>query len=100
LNVGMALDADGIRVRAEGAEAEREGFLIGERNVLPAEIDHLVAEEGGADLLELFVVQTRKVDAANFRAHGGGQRMRADAAAAVRAVVVVFGRIELHRASL
>jgi hypothetical protein len=47
--------------------------------LLPAEKDHLVFEQGVPNFLGLRVSQLSDIDPAYFRSQGGGQRLRLDA---------------------
>src|SRR5215469_16060330 len=75
---GMAGHAFGIGILRKIAEAQTERLLIAMGDGLVAEIDHLVAEEGRADLRELLGAEGGEIDAANLRAHCGGERLHLD----------------------
>ena len=96
LHIGMVRHAFGVGVFREGTEAAAEGFLIGVCDRLIAEVDHFVAEEGGADFRELFVGESREVDAADLCAHRGGERTHVDVLVGGGAVVELASGMDEH----
>ena len=92
----MAFHAAGVGIGAERAEFQREPFLVFHGDVLVAEIDHLVAEQGGFDFFELPIADAGDIRTPDLRAHGAGQGYRADFRIAVDIVVVVRRGIKLH----
>ena len=70
------------------------------REPLAPQIDHLVTEQRVADLLELRVRDFRRLQAADFRAHGGGQGTYLDMPVRGRVVVELSGRMESHAGAL
>ena len=53
MHVAMSRDALGVGILGKRAKAQAEGLVVAVRELLAAQVDHLVAEQGGADLLEL-----------------------------------------------
>ncbi len=88
--------AGGVGVDREGPEAEAERLLVGMGQLLIAEIDHLVPEQGGADLLELLVADGGDVDAGDLGAHGGRQGPHLDEVAGLGGVVELVGGMQPH----
>ncbi len=64
--------------------------------LLVAEVDHLVPEQGVPDLGELLVADAGDVDAADLRAHGRRQRLHLDEIAGLGGIVELVGRMQPH----
>jgi hypothetical protein len=66
------------------------------RQLLPAEKDHLVSEQGVPNFLGLRVSQLSDIDPAYFRSQGGGQRLRLDALVLRGLIVEPARRMKPH----
>ncbi len=70
--------------------------MVGVRQLLAAEVDHLVPEQRVPDLLRLRICQFPDIHAGDLRAHGRRQRLCRDAAILGRVVVELACGMKSH----
>src|SRR5580658_4799869 len=96
MHIAMARHALGVGVLRERSEAQAEGLMGLVREPLAAKIDHLVTEQRVADFLELGVRDLRRLQVADFGAHGGTQGAHLDMPVVGRVVIELSGWMESH----